>query len=64
MYKALFKHLEMSVLDVNQVLFSFGDRGEHFFAIIVGEVQICVPRTIQEIENLSSISNEEVSSNV
>lgn len=50
LYQNLFTFFEILEVNKNTPLFYARDKGDRFFAILEGEVKICVPRTQEEIE--------------
>lgn len=51
----------MKSIEANEPLFYAGDNGDRFYIVLTGEMAICVPRTQEEILNLSSTPYDKVS---
>lgn len=61
MFRSIFRGLSLTHIKANKPLFYTGDNGDRFYVVLTGEMAICVPRTQEEILNLSSIPYDQVS---
>lgn len=60
MYRNLFYHFEIFALDKNLPLFYYKDKGDKFYAIVDGEVKVCVPKPQEQIDEIINIPYEDV----